>query len=372
MAAAIATQPQLTLRTVLAIGTHRDASMPAHVEWHVSSHPLPDTRSVNAAERALAVAHSVARDEALVILLSGGASALMALPIAGLTIDEKQAAVRALMLAGADIQALNTVRKHLSAVKGGRLAAACAGTTVTLAVSDVVGDDLSVIGSGPGLADPTTWADAQAVLRRYDVRLPTVMDIVMRGVRGDVADTPKPGDPAIARTHAMVIASRRHALDAARVSASELGYHVTVIPDDVTGEARDVARPWLARAIEATRNVAGPACVLSAGETTVRVVGQGRGGRNQEFVLALADVMVEAPPDTIVASVGTDGIDGPTDAAGALVDGTTLDRADTMGLDPRAMLADNDAYDFFALLGDLIHFGRTDTNVGDVQVMLRR
>ena len=372
MAAAVAAQPRLTLRNILAIGTHRNPAMPPGVEWHQSSHPLPDARSVAAARRALDVAGAVGADECLVLLLSGGASALMAVPIDGITLEDKQATIRGMMLAGGDIHALNTVRKHLSAVKGGRLAAACRGTTLTLAISDVVGDDPSVIGSGPGVADPSTWGDVMSALNAYGKAPAAVLEIARRGLAGEIADTPKPGDAAVARAHAVVSASRRHAIDAARATAERLGYHVTALQDDVTGEAREVALDWFARASDATRGVQSPACVISAGETTVRVVGQGRGGRNQEFALALTGAVAGATGDVIVASVGTDGIDGPTDAAGALVDRTTRDRAATLGLDPQAILADNDAYDFFALLGDLIHLGPTDTNVGDVQVMLRR
>jgi hydroxypyruvate reductase len=372
MAAALdraATSSPLTIRTVLVIGTHRHEDLPPTVEWHESAHPIPDLRSVAAARRALDIARAVPSTECLLLLLSGGASALMAHPLDGLTLADKQATIREMMLAGANIHELNTVRKHLSAIKGGRLAAACAGTTLTLAISDVVGDDLSIIASGPGVPDPTTWSDVAGLLTRYPPTSHAVRDMVQRGVSGGIADTPKPGDAAFSRVRARVIASRRHALDAAGTAAAALGYEVRVLDEPVVGEARDAATHWFEQASglhERNRKM----CVLSAGETTVRVVGEGRGGRNQEFALALVDTLSHLREDVIVASVGTDGIDGPTDAAGALADTTSRPRAGTLGFEPAAFLADNNAYDFFAMLGDLIHLGRTDTNVGDVQVML--
>jgi hydroxypyruvate reductase len=342
--------------------------MPSTIEWHEASHPVPDRRSVTAAERALEIASSAHEDDCIVLLLSGGASAVMAAPIAGLSLETKQDIVRTMLLEGADIHALNTVRKHLSRIKGGHLAAQNRGTTLTLAISDVVGDDLSVIGSGPGVPDPSTWRDAAAALQRYGVRNEFVTRLVDRGLGGEIPETPKAGDPAMARAHAFVIASRQHAIDAARTAAAALGYDVAALGLDVTGEAREAAPAWLDRALKMSPR--GRVCVLSAGETTVHVTGSGRGGRNQEFALALTHAMAAAGRAAIVASVGTDGIDGPTDAAGALVDATTLTRATALGLDHRQFLDDNNAYDFFALLGDLIHLGRTDTNVGDLQVLL--
>lgn len=372
MAAAIAGHPGLRLETVLAIGTHRDVTLPSHVEWHEAAHPVPDDRSMAAAARAMAVASAVTSGECLVLLLSGGASALMALPVQGITLADKQGCIRTMLLAGADIHALNTVRKHLSAVKGGRLAAACRGTTLTLAVSDVVGDDLSVIASGPGVADATTWDDAAVALEHFggSRHPPAVRELVARGMRGEIPDTPKAGDSSLARTHAHVIASERHALEAAATAASSLGYEVVTLAGAVTGDARAAAARWLHRVEEVLPGAGRPLCVLSAGETTVRVTGSGRGGRNQEFTLALVEPLAASRRELIVASIGTDGIDGPTDAAGALADATSFDRATALGLDPASFLDDNNSYDFFARLGDLIHLGRTDTNVGDVQVLL--
>lgn len=373
MAAAVSrSASSLDLRTVVAVGTHRDPRMPSTVEWREAAHPIADARSVAAAGRALEVAAQVAPDEGLLLLLSGGASALLALPAPGLSLADKQQSIEIAMRSGADIHALNTVRKHLSGIKGGRLAAACRGATLTLAISDVVGDDLSVIGSGPGVADPTTWHDAAEALRRYGgLQHPAaVRELAARGEWGEVPDTPKPGDPALARAVAEVIASRREAIDAAREAAERLGYRVVSLGDGVVGQAREVAPRWLADARARIEDQPGAWCVLSAGETTVRVTGCGRGGRNQEFALALAEPLATLSRDAVAASVGTDGIDGPTDAAGALVDRTTMARAGALGLTPAAFLDDNNAYEFFGLLGDLIHLGRTDTNVGDVQVLL--
>lgn len=373
MAAAIARHPFVVTRTLLAIGTHGAADLPPDIEWFAGSHPVPDAQSVAAGDRALAVARSVGAHESLLLLLSGGASSLMALPLDGLHLADKQDVIQQMLLSGADIHALNTVRKHLSKIKGGRLAAACPGATLTLAISDVVGDDLAVVGSGPGVPDPTTWRDAAAAVAQFVKPSAAVQAIIADGLAGRIAETPKPGEASMARTQARVIASRRHAVAAAREHAEALGYAVVIQPQEITGDARVAARQWFdaARAVQLPVSAQGkPVCVLSAGETTVHVTGRGRGGRNQEFVLALVDALADAGGETLAASVGTDGIDGPTDAAGALVDHTTRNRAAALRLDASAYLADNNAYEFFAPLGDLVHLGRTDTNVGDLQVLL--
>jgi glycerate-2-kinase len=264
------------------------------------------------------------------------------------------------------------VRKHLSAIKGGRLAAA-AGATVTLAISDVVApvaDDPCVIGSGPTVPDPTTFADALAALDRFALRgrvPPAVVALLERGAGGEVEETIKAGDARLARASFHVIGSRLDALAGARERAAALGYTVVEVPEPIVGEARE-AGAWLARRAAAAG--APRVCVLAAGETTVRVRGRGRGGRNQELALAAA---LEGPGTGggwVLASAGTDGVDGPTDAAGAIVDPTTLARAAAAGLDPRRFLENNDVYRFFEPLGDLIRTGPTGTNVGDVQVVL--
>jgi hydroxypyruvate reductase len=372
MATAFLSRRDLQVQRALAIGTHTHADLPAAVEWIESSHPFPDARSQAAGERALGVAQGVHSGDALVILLSGGASALMAAPLDGISLADKIATTRLMMEAGADIHALNTVRRHLSKVKGGRLAAACVGTTLTLAISDVVGDDLNAIGSGPGVPDVTTWADASAALERFggDTHLSEVRHAIAQGVAGAIPDTPKPGDASLRRAQAMVIGSRADAMDGARRAAHALGYHPIVMPEAVTGEARDVAPRWLARAQSLVKDVRRPACVISSGETTVRVTGKGRGGRNLEFALALADA-IASPSPIAFASVGTDGIDGSSGVAGGIVDATTITRASTLGLEPPGnYLAANDSLAFFAPLDDTVRLGRTDTNVGDLQVLL--
>jgi hydroxypyruvate reductase len=315
-------------------------------------------------------------DDLLVVLLSGGGSALMALPADGITLAEKQLAAKRLMEAGADIYELNTVRKHLSAIKGGQLAAACPGAVLTLAISDVVGDDLSVIASGPTVADDSTYADAEAVLARRglaDALVPVRARLTI-GARGEHPETPKTGDPRLRRAVARVIGRQRGAIDGARRAAESLGYHVHVLETPVTGEARVAGAAHLAVIAEAAARLPHPLCVVSAGETTVTVTGRGRGGRNQEFAFAVAEAIDAASTHlrwpVAVASIGTDGIDGPTDAAGAIVDTQTLPRARAAGLTPRAYLDDNDTYTFFDWLGDLVRTGPTSTNVGDLQVVL--
>jgi glycerate 2-kinase len=373
MATAFSGAPHLAIAQTIAIGTHEHAALPSRVEWIQSSHPFPDGRSEAAANRALSIAQGVHSGEALVILLSGGASALMASPVEGISLADKIETTRLMMASGADIHALNTVRRHLSKVKGGRLAAACVGTTITLAISDVVGDDLNTIGSGPGVSDSTTWRDASIALERFggSAHSHRVTRVVDLGVDGKLADTPKPGHPSMVRAMARVIGGRVDAMEGARAAAAGRGYRAIVIPDAVTGEARHAAHDWLRRA----RDLVGPSpakvCVISSGETTVTVTGTGTGGRNLEFALALADSLPSMGPMVAVASVGTDGIDGSSGVAGGIVDSTTMTRAFRAGLaPPGTYLAANDSLEFFTPLGDAIRTGRTDTNVGDLQVLL--
>ena len=373
MAAAFVAMPHLSIQHALAIGTHRHEALPAAIEWLQSSHPLPDDRSEAAAERAMAVAHGVHSGEVLLILLSGGASALMSSPIAGITLADKISTTRIMMNAGAGIHALNTVRRHLSKVKGGRLAAACVGTTVTLASSDVVGDDLNAIGSGPGVPDPTTWQDAAEALDRFGgpAHPDHVRAIIRKGVNGEIPDTPKPGHALLARASARVIGSRRDAMAGAAAAASERGYHPIVVADPIVGEARDAAPAWLEQVQLAVASTSRPACVISSGETTVRVTGRGTGGRNLEFALAIAEPVSTMRGTVAAASIGTDGIDGTSKVAGAIVDSTTIARAKAAALDPPShYLAANDSFAFFASLDDVIRLGRTDTNVGDLQVIV--
>lgn len=336
-------------------------------------HPEPGDGSERGGRRALDVARGAGRDEELLVLLSGGASALMAIPAEGITLEDKRRTTNVLLRAGADIHALNTVRKHLSAIKGGWLAAVSQASCHTLAVSDVVGDDLSVIGSGPTVGDVTTFSDAQDVLARHGGRElfpPAVADRIARGVAGHVIETPKPLDPRLARSQAEVVGGRHDAMRGAAAEARSRGFHVHVVDAPVVGEARRAARRHLEDIALGASALPRPLCVLSSGETTVAVHGRGRGGRNQEFALAAVDVLPRLWSDAWLASVGTDGVDGPTDAAGALVDSTAMARARHDGLVPQAFLEDNNSYEFFQGMGDLIRTGPTGTNVGDLQVLL--
>lgn len=374
MARAFVEQSGLPVVDALAVGTHALRELPSPVEWHEAGHPLPDERSVTAGTRALEIARGAAADHELVVLLSGGASALLAVPASGISLADKRETTRVLLSAGADIAALNTVRKHLSSIKGGWLGAASAASVLTLAVSDVIGDEVSLIGSGPAVPDPSTFADALFALDAWSGRgaFPAaVVSRLERGSRGEVADTPKPRDPRLGRSRARVIGSRREALAEAGSTADRLGYRVTILDQPVTGEARVASRAHLAAVATLIAGTSRPACVISGGETTVQVAGGGRGGRNQEFALAAAKAVGSLGRVAAVASVGTDGVDGPTDAAGAIVDTTTLARARAAGLGaPGRYLDNNDAYAFFAPLGDLVRTGPTDTNVGDLQVIL--
>ena len=370
---AFAASTAVPVRRMLGIGPQRPAVLPQDAAWQDAGHPLPTEGSVAAARRALEIARSSGVDDLLVVLLSGGGSALMSLPADGVTLADKQQTARALMEQSADIYELNTVRKHLSAIKGGQLAAAAPGATLTLAVSDVVGDDLSVIASGPTVADDSTYSQALEILNRrggLDSYPRAVVDRLQAGAAGAVPETPAARDPRLQRAMARVIGPQRGAIDGADAAARSLGYHVHVIREPVTGEARDTARAYVQRVAADARALPRPLCVISSGETTVTVRGHGRGGRNQEFALAMAAVIDELGAQVAAASIGTDGIDGPTDAAGAIVDSTTMARARAADLDADVFLNDNDTYTFFARLGDLIQTGPTATNVGDLQVIL--
>jgi glycerate-2-kinase len=339
----------------------------------VGGHPTPTAASEHGGRRALELAASLQGDETLVVLLSGGASALMAVPADGVTLEDKQAATRQLLRTGADIHALNTVRKHLSAIKGGWLAARASGPCVAFAISDVVGDDLSVIGSGPTVADASTFRDALDIVQRFGGEHAFPRAVVNRltgGAQGRMPETPKPNDAKLGRARTTVIGGRRDAMDGAVREAASRGYQVLRVDDAVVGEARVAGPSHLRAALARAAGAGRPVCVVSSGETTVRVTGEGKGGRNQEFGLACADVLAAIPGTAALASVGTDGIDGPTDAAGAVVDSTTSERAQAARLQPRAFLERNDSYRFFEALGDLIQTGPTGTNVGDLQVIL--
>ncbi len=347
-------------------------TIPHTFEWFDASHPSPNAMSEAAGRRALHLASERGARESLLVLLSGGASSMLAVPADGLSLQDKMVTARTLMNAGAAIAELNCVRKHLSAIKGGRLAAAAAGSTITLAISDVHGpiaDDPAVIGSGPTVGDPTTFADALAIIRQLGVREslpPAVLAHLERGAD----ESPKPGDERLRDSYYEVIGNRQLAMEGAVRQASGLGYQVHVFNEATNGEAREAGHRFAAAALASQKRKR--TCIIASGETTVRVRGRGRGGRNQEFALgALPAIDAGASESTIVlASAGTDGIDGPTDAAGAIVDTTTMRRADQRGVRAETALRENATYDFFEPLGDLITWGPTGTNVGDLHVLL--
>jgi glycerate 2-kinase len=350
------------------------ADVPPPLASIAGEHPQPGAGSEEAGRRALALAADVSPEAELLVLLSGGASSLLAVPAPGVTLDDKRAATGVLLRSGADIFALNTVRKHLSAIKGGRLAAACRAACHALVLSDVVGDDLSVIASGPTVADATTFGDAWRVIEAYggaEVFPPRIAALLAAGVRGELDESPKPGDRRLARARTEVIGGRHDAMRGAAEEAARLGYSVRVLAEPLVGEARHAGPSYLRRALDMASSLARPACVIASGETTVHVRGAGRGGRNQEVVLAAAEVIDGRAGSMALASAGTDGIDGPTDAAGAVADSTTVARARAAGLpSPQACLDDNDTYAYFDALGDLIRTGPTGTNVGDLQIFL--
>jgi hydroxypyruvate reductase len=364
----------LPLRHLLGVSPLPGVGLPPAAQWHTSAHPVPDSRSLVAGQAVLDVASAGHVDDLFVVLLSGGASALMAVPAEGISLQDKRRTSQRLLNEGAEVHALNTVRKHLSAIKGGQLAAAAHGAVLALAVSDVVGDDLSTIGSGPTVADATTFGEALGILDQHggrDQYPAAVVARLMNGAAGGIAETPKPGDSRLARSKSFVIGGSRTAIDGARAAAERRGYNVHVIDAPLVGEAREAARELLDAASRVLRGRSGPQCILAAGETTVRVSGSGKGGRNQECALAMALGAGRLASAVAAASVGTDGVDGPTDAAGAMVDSTTLARAETLGIGtPMKYLDDNNSYAFFDALGDLIRTGPTDTNVGDLQIIL--
>jgi glycerate 2-kinase len=338
------------------------------VELNECGHPIPDPNGEQGAARIAEIARHAGANDLVICLISGGASALLPLPAPPVTLAEKQEATRLLLHCGANIHEINCIRKHISLVKGGGLARlAYPATVLTLILSDVIGDDLDVIGSGPTVPDRTTFADAKAVFDKYGI-----WDKVPMGVRerlsGSALETPKSGDPIFAEVRNLIVGSNRLAVDAAARQARALGFRTLVLSTAIQGEAREVARVFaaIAREIRATgRPVKPPACVISGGETTVTIRGTGVGGRNQEFMLAAA-IDIAGLKNVVVLSAGTDGADGPNDAAGAIADGTTLAR----GKDAIGMLANNDSYHFFEPLSDLIKTGPTGTNVADIQIIL--
>ncbi|MGD0229094.1 MAG: glycerate kinase [Syntrophorhabdales bacterium] len=366
----------------IAITKHRYPVEPGKartVSIYEAGHPLPDEFGLRATMGAVGAMRTFDDATLLVCLISGGGSALLVAPYPGISLKEKQETTDLLLRAGADIHELNAVRKHASMVKGGRLAEIAFPATIeSLILSDVIGDRLDVIASGPTAPDSTTYADAMAVIEKFGLtgKIPrTLSRLLAEGAKGRIPETPKLGNPAFQRVGNTIIGSNKGAVEAARLRALQLGLDVTVLGAEVRGEARDVGR-WLAgKAARAGAMRDGPSgagkavCLISGGETTVTVKGRGLGGRNMELALAFA-LEVEGREGVTLLSAGTDGTDGPTDAAGAIVDGHIVERARPAGIDAREYLARNDSYTFFARTGGLFITGPTNTNVMDLQIIL--
>ena len=341
-------------------------ALPADFEVIEAGHPVPDAESLAAAHRALALVEGLGANDRLLALISGGGSALMTLPVPGVSLEDKQVVTRALLRSGATIAEINSVRKHLSLIKGGRLAAAAAAQVTTLIISDVPGDDPSFVASGPTVTDHTTLETARAIIARYRIHAPSN---VIAALNSRANETPPPDTPGLADSDVRIIATARDALNAARRLAEQRGYAVTDLGDRLEGEASHLGadHATLARRLATDGQ---PRLILSGGETTVRVTNpDGRGGRNLEYLLGLA-IALDGAPRVHAIACDTDGIDGTEDNAGALVTPCTLSRAQALGLDAHQMLSANMAYAFFEALGDLVITGPTRTNVNDLRAIL--
>jgi glycerate 2-kinase len=340
-----------------------------------AGHPVPDEQGESAAREILALAGGLGADDLLLVLVSGGGSSLLALPVAGVSMADLKSVTRDLLASGAPIQDMNTVRKHLSLIQGGRLAAATRARVLALVISDVTGDDPTHIASGPTVPDPTTYRDALEILERFSVTPPAAIAAhLARGAAGEIAETPKPGDPAFARVENRVIATAHGSLTAAAAFVKGHGIAPVVLGDSVTGEAAEVAKVYAALAREIRLHgqpFAAPVALISGGETTVTLRRSGRGGRCCEFLLSLA-IALEGVDDAWALACDTDGIDGTEDNAGAILTPDALQRARGVALSAKRMLAENDSYGFFAALGDLVVTGPTRTNVNDYRIIVLR
>lgn len=341
-----------------------------------AGHPIPDQKGWEGALRIKELLRGTGPRDLVFFLLSGGGSALLPLPAEGITLEEKQELTQLLLDSGADIKEINTIRKHLSQIKGGWVARwAYPATVITFILSDVVGDPLDVIASGPTVPDPSTFQEAWEILKKYDLInevAPSIRNHLLAGVEGRLEETPKKGEKVFEKVHNLIIGSNMIALQAAEREFLSLGFHTLTLSSSIVGETREAARfhGAIVREIFSTgRPVPKPACLLSGGETTVTIRGKGLGGRNQEFVLAGA-LEIDGLEKTVLLSGGTDGTDGPTDAAGAIADHQTILRAKALGMDPGKHLQNNDAYRFFERLGDLLITGPTRTNVMDLHILL--
>jgi len=357
---------------VIVPDTQKSLPKLTRVRFEKSSHPLPTEEGVHAVERMLEVAGRVGSGDLVVFLFSGGGSSLMPFPAAGVTLKDLRDTTGLLLKSGADIVEMNCVRKHLSQISGGRLAERVRGADVlSLMISDVVGDDLGSVASGPTVPDQTTFAMAKGVMERHGVWEavpPSVRRTIQAGISGALAETPKPGSPSFAKVRNILVGSNKIACAAAKASLEGAGYRVRFFLESVTGEARDVGRRLANFAQPGTGD--GTWALIAGGETTVTVKGQGKGGRNQELALSAAMALRDTSRTTML-SFATDGIDGMTDAAGAIADSTTCERAKSKGLDPAQFLGANDSHTFFEALGDLVVTGPTGTNVNDVTLLLK-
>ena len=341
-----------------------------------AGHPVPDEAGLRSTKQIIQLLQQTGDKDLVICLISGGGSALLPCPAEGLTLENKQRVTRHLLEVGATIQEINAVRKHISQVKGGQLARlAYPSTLISLILSDVIGDNLDSIASGPTVPDSNIFSDCLHILDKYNIRqeIPAgILEHLERGAKGEIKETPKAGDPVFKKTQNVIIGSNIMAVKAARQKAQELRYHSLILSSFIEGETREVAKVHAAVAKEilsTSSPVSRPACVISGGETTVTIRGKGLGGRNQEFTLASA-IEIDGLEDVVILSGGTDGTDGPTDAAGALADGKTVRRAKKLGLDAGYHLRQNDSYHFFEPLGDLLITGPTYTNVMDLRLVI--
>ena len=343
-----------------------------------ADHPLPDKNGVEGTKKILAILDSAREKDLVFSLISGGGSALLPQPAGRISLEEKQALTRDLLKCGASIDEINAIRKHISASKGGQMArVAFPATTVNLMLSDVVGDRMDVIASGPFVPDRSTFKESWGILEKYGLDdIPeSVKEHLKGGVGNNIPETPKEGDPIFNRAYNFIIGSNILALEAAREEAEKAGYNTLILSSIIEGETKDVARVHTAIAgeiLKTGRPVHPPACIISGGETTVTIHGKGLGGRNQEFCLAAAIHIQDLPQRVVILSGGTDGNDGPTDAAGAIVDPMSIWRGEEAGMDASAFLANNDSYHYFERIDDLLVTGPTNTNVMDVRIMLIR
>ncbi len=345
------------------------------IRYHSATHPIPSREGMKGVLAMLDLVGTVSRDDLVIVLLSGGGSALMTLPVEGMTLSDEAKATSLLLKSGASIEEINTVRKHLSQIKGGRLAERLYPATVlTLVISDVVGDRIDAIASGPTTPDPTTYEDAEQVLKKHDLwpKIPTrVRKVIASGISGSIPETPKQKDRAFKHVHNLVVGSNRASRLAAAEAMRKAGYETQVLSIQITGEARKAGRMLGSIAKDTRDNAltfAPPVALVTGGETTVTVRGKGEGGRNQELALAAAQ-RISGSKGIVVGSFATDGIEGRTDAAGALADGTTVTRGLRLGMDPEKYLRNNDSYHYFSKLKDLVITGPTGTNVNDIIII---